>query len=169
MTIQSTDRPGPPFWSLKGFNLGLRLALPVAPAMIAFGLAVGATAARKGLDLMDSVLMNLLIYAGAAQLVAMEAWPQHFTATAIMGLAFICAVINARLVLITASLHPWLGPAAGMAGLSGAADHHRPELADRDALSRRGRLRRRRFPRLEPHALDRLDEREHGGLSAPVR
>ena len=78
--------------------------------MIAFGLAVGATAARKGLALIDSVLMNLLVYGGASQLVAMEAWPQHFTATAIMGLALICAVINARMLLITASLHPWLGP-----------------------------------------------------------
>ncbi len=110
MSIQSNDRAGAPFWSLKGFNLGMRLALPVAPAMVAFGLAVGATAARKGLTLIDSVLMNLLVYGGASQLVAMEIWPQHFTLAAITSLAIVCAVINARFILITASLHPWLGP-----------------------------------------------------------
>jgi predicted branched-subunit amino acid permease len=105
-----TDRPDPPYWSRAGLLDGLRLALPVVPAMIAFGLAVGATGARKGLALIDSVLMNILVYAGASQLVALENWPQHFTAGAIAGLALVCAVVNARMLLITATLHPWLGP-----------------------------------------------------------
>ena len=54
--------------------------------------------------------MNLLVYAGVSQLVAMEIWPQRFTLAAITSLAIICAIINARFLLITASLHPWLGP-----------------------------------------------------------
>jgi predicted branched-subunit amino acid permease len=110
MSIQNNDRAGAPYWSLKGFTLGMRLALPVAPAMVAFGLAVGAAAAGKGLALIESVLMNLLVYAGVSQLVAMEIWPQRFTLGAITSLAIICAIINARFLLITASLHPWLGP-----------------------------------------------------------
>ena len=69
----------PPPWTLAGFNLGLRLALPVLPGMMAFGLAVGATAARKGLGFADNLLMNLLVYAGMSQLVALEAWPERFT------------------------------------------------------------------------------------------
>jgi branched chain amino acid efflux pump len=95
--------------SLAGFNLGLRLALPVLPGMIAFGLAVGATAARKGFSFVDSLLMNVFVYAGMSQLVAMEVWPDTLNAAAIGALALLCATINARMLLITASLQPWLG------------------------------------------------------------
>jgi predicted branched-subunit amino acid permease len=107
MTAQHDDRAGR--WSMDGFQLGMRLALPVMPGMIAFGLAVGATAARKGLALLDSVLMNLLVYAGASQLVALEIWPQRFTAGAIAGMALVVATVNARMLLMSASLHQTLG------------------------------------------------------------
>ncbi len=107
MTVQHDTRAGR--WSMNGFRLGMRLALPVMPGMIAFGLAVGATAARKGLGLIDSVLMNLLVYAGASQLVAMEIWPQRFTAGAIAGIALVVATVNARMLLMSASLHQTLG------------------------------------------------------------
>jgi predicted branched-subunit amino acid permease len=110
MTTPPDPHPTPPHWTRAGFNLGLRLALPVVPAMIAFGLAVGATAERKGLSFIDNALMNLTVYAGMSQLVAMEIWPERFTLAAIAGLAVITATINARMLLITASLYPWLGP-----------------------------------------------------------
>jgi 4-azaleucine resistance transporter AzlC len=109
MTKHFDERAGPPPWSLAGFNLGLRLALPVLPGMIAFGLAVGATAARKGFSFLESAAMNLFVYAGMSQLVAMEVWPEHVTIGALAALALLCAVINARMLLITASLQPWLG------------------------------------------------------------
>jgi predicted branched-subunit amino acid permease len=111
MTARLPDAVGTrPSWSLAGFNLGARLALPVMPGMIAFGLAVGATASRKGFSLLDSLVMNLFVYAGTAQLVAMEAWPERLTTGAIAGLLVIVATINARMLLIGAALHPWLGP-----------------------------------------------------------
>src|SRR5205807_6774296 len=47
MTTNLDHRADPPAWSLVGFKLGLRLALPVLPGLIAFGLAVGATAASR--------------------------------------------------------------------------------------------------------------------------
>jgi 4-azaleucine resistance transporter AzlC len=77
--------------------------------MVAFGLAVGATAARKGFGFIDNLLMNVLVYAGMSQLVAMEVWPDEITAGALAGLAFLCVVINARFLMMSASLHPWLG------------------------------------------------------------
>jgi len=95
--------------SLAGFNLGARLALPVLPGMIAFGLAVGATAARKGFSFLDNLLMNLFVYAGMSQLVAMEAWPERFSVLALAALALLCATVNARMLLMSASLQPWLG------------------------------------------------------------
>ena len=48
MTNDPSDKSAVPPFTWPGFKLGLRLALPVVPGMVAFGLAVGATAARKG-------------------------------------------------------------------------------------------------------------------------
>jgi hypothetical protein len=109
MTTNLDDRAGPPQGSFAGFMLGVRFALPVLPGMVAFGLATGATAARQGFSFVDSLLMNLFVYAGMSQLVAMEVWPQRLTTAALGALALLCATINARMLLITASLQPWLG------------------------------------------------------------
>lgn len=109
--MQSVDPlpapPGPP-WTLAGFNLGMRLALPVIPAMTAFGLAVGATAARKGFSFVDNLLMNVFVYAGMSQLVAMEAWPERVTVGALAALAVLMITVNARMLLMSAALYPWL-------------------------------------------------------------
>jgi predicted branched-subunit amino acid permease len=109
MTAQFEKLAGPPPWSLAGFKLGLRLAVPVMPGMVAFGLAVGATAAQRGFSFIDHMLMNAFVYAGMSQVVAMEVWPQQITVAALAGLALLCVTINARLLLMTAALHPWLG------------------------------------------------------------
>jgi predicted branched-subunit amino acid permease len=61
MTTHSDESARGPRVSRAGFELGARLALPVLPGMIAFGLAVGATAARKGLSFLDNLLMNLFV------------------------------------------------------------------------------------------------------------
>jgi predicted branched-subunit amino acid permease len=99
-----------PTWSLAGLALGARLALPILPGMVAFALAVGATAARKGFSLFDMMLMNGFVYAGASQMVAMEIWPDRVTFGAIAALALVTATVNARLLLMGASLRPWLAP-----------------------------------------------------------
>ena len=86
----------------------MRLALPVLPGMIAFGLAVGATAARKGFSFFDNLVMNVVVYAGMSQLVAMEAWPERVTLGAMAGLAVLMITVNARMLLMSAALYPWL-------------------------------------------------------------
>lgn len=99
-----------PHWSLDGFALGVRLALPLLPGMIAFALAVGTTAARKGFTLVESLMMNGIVYAGASQMVAMEIWPDRLTAASIAALALVTATVNARMLLMGAALRPWFGP-----------------------------------------------------------
>ena len=96
-------------WTLAGFNLGMRLALPVLPGMIAFGLAVGATAARKGFSFVESLAMNVFVYAGMSQLVAMESWPERVTLGAMAALMVLMVTVNARMLLMSAALYPWLG------------------------------------------------------------
>jgi 4-azaleucine resistance transporter AzlC len=87
----------------------MRLALPVLPAMTAFGLAVGATAARKGFSFAENLVMNVFVYAGMSQLVAMEAWPERVTIGAMAALMVLMVTVNARMLLMSAALYPWLG------------------------------------------------------------
>lgn len=108
MTTHPDESARAPHLSRAGFEFGAQLALPVLPGMIAFGLAVGATAARKGFSFLDNFLMNLFVYAGMSQLVVMESWPERFSALALAGLALLCATVNARMLLMSASLQPWL-------------------------------------------------------------
>jgi predicted branched-subunit amino acid permease len=101
---------GAPIWSRSGWRQGFRLGVPVLAGMSLFGVAVGTTSARIGLDFVDMLLMNVFVYAGIAQMVAMEIWPQSMTWGAIAALALVVAVVNSRLLLMSASLQPWFAP-----------------------------------------------------------
>jgi predicted branched-subunit amino acid permease len=105
---KQTDSPAP-YWSLEGLVLGARMVLALLPGMVAFGIAVGSAEAAKGFTLVESLLMNLLVYAGMSQMVALEVWPQQMNAGALAGLALIAATVNARLLLLSAGMRPWLG------------------------------------------------------------
>ena len=107
--MNDKSTPAAPYWSAQGFWLGIRLILPLAPGMIAFAIAIGSTAAEKGLSFVESMLMNVLVYAGASQIVALGVWPEQMTASAIAGLALIAATVNARMLLLGAGFRPWLG------------------------------------------------------------
>jgi len=94
-------------WS--GFVQGMRLGLPVAPGIMAFGVVVGAAAARQGLTFVQSLAMNFLVCSGIAQLVALEIWPAFVTWGAVLTVAVLAAVVGARLFLMSVSMRPWLG------------------------------------------------------------
>ena len=94
-------------WS--GFVPGMRLGLPVAPGIMAFGVVVGAAAARQGLTFVQSLAMNFLVCSGIAQLVALEIWPAVVTWGAVLTVAVLAAVVGARLFLMSVSMRPWLG------------------------------------------------------------
>ncbi|MGO4738261.1 AzlC family ABC transporter permease [Bosea sp. 2KB_26] len=91
----------------RGMILGVRKISVVLPGIIVFAVAFGAAAAAKGLSLLETVMMSAIVYAGVAQLVAMELWRPEWTWGAIAGLAAVTATVNARMVLQGASLQPW--------------------------------------------------------------
>jgi predicted branched-subunit amino acid permease len=99
-----SEKPG---WS--SFVLGLRQGLPVTPGIMAFGLVVGAAAARQGLSFFQSLAMNFFVCSGIAQLVALEIWPSVLTWSAVLTVALLAAVIGARLFLMSVAMRPWLG------------------------------------------------------------
>lgn len=93
--------------TMAGLMLGARMIAPVILPVSLFGAAVGAVAAQKGLTLTELNVMNLFVYAGAAQLVALGFWQESWNAAAILNIALITATINARLFLMSAALRPW--------------------------------------------------------------
>lgn len=104
----------PPPWTLAGFRQGGWEILPLMPGLAAFAMAFGTVAARKGFHLIDALAMSGTVYAGVAQLVVVEAWPDRLTLPVIGGIVLVTALISSRFMLIGASLRPWLGsqPAA---------------------------------------------------------
>lgn len=87
-------------------RLGLSDIWPAALAAIPIGLLYGALAAGKGLSPLEVFLMSLLVFAGGAQFAAVELWA---TPAPIAALVFSTLLINARHVLMSASLAPKLG------------------------------------------------------------
>ncbi|WP_439496987.1 AzlC family ABC transporter permease [Bosea sp. (in: a-proteobacteria)] len=101
---------GPAVITWHGMLVGVRKVSVLMPGIIVFAVAFGAAAAAKGLSLLEAVLMSALVYAGVAQLVAMELWRPEWTWGAIAGVAAVTATVNARMVLQGASLQPWFAP-----------------------------------------------------------
>lgn len=84
---------------------GLVDIVPVIVAAVPIGLLYGALAAAKGLSVLEVGLMSLLVFAGGSQFTAVELWAQPVP---IATLVFSALLINARMVLMGASLGPKL-------------------------------------------------------------
>ena len=99
---------------MTAFRHGAWLTLPLLPGVFAFGMAFGTVAARKGFTLFETFAMSATVYAGMAQFIVLESWPDKLTLPAIAGAAVITGMVCMRFLLIGASLRPWLGssPAA---------------------------------------------------------
>lgn len=80
---------------------GIRDIAPAAVAAIPIGMLFGAVAAAKGLSIAEVALMSALVFAGGAQFAAIEIWAYPVPVAA---LAFSTLLINARHVLMGASL-----------------------------------------------------------------
>ena len=84
------------------------MTLPLLPGMIVFASAFGTAAAQKGLTLAQALGLSGFVFAGAAQMVGLEVWQATWTPAALVGIMALTAVINARMILMGASLQPWL-------------------------------------------------------------
>lgn len=89
----------------QGVWRGVRVALPLMPAMIPFGLIIGVIAESKGLSFLETVIMSATVFAGTSQLVALQIWSDP---APIFGATLACFVINLRLAPMGAALAPWL-------------------------------------------------------------
>ena len=99
------------------------------------GLLFGALSVGKGLSILEAGLMSILVFAGGAQFAALELWTWPVP---VLALAFSTLLINARHVLMGASLAPKFGEFSLFQRLLGASvlTDEAWALAERRALRR---------------------------------
>jgi predicted branched-subunit amino acid permease len=85
----------------------MRLMAPVLPGILVYALAFGTAAVDRGLTFGETVAMSAFVYAGASQMISLELWQKAWSPTALATLALVTATVNARYVLMGASLQPW--------------------------------------------------------------
>lgn len=98
------------FISLSGIREGAMLCMPGLPGVITFAVVFGTVAAQKGLSFAETLLINSVVFAGASQFVAMEIYSDPVTWGILVAMTGVTAAVNMRMLLIGASLRPWLGP-----------------------------------------------------------
>ncbi|MCK9918783.1 AzlC family ABC transporter permease [Microbacteriaceae bacterium K1510] len=106
MTTRSSQPA--PYWTFAAFREGVLVTLPVMPGLFAFGMAFGTVAARKGFTLFEAEVMSAAVFAGVAQIIVVDSWPQQFTLATILAAAAATFVICSRFLLIGASMRPLL-------------------------------------------------------------
>lgn len=84
---------------------GFRQLVPVSLFVAIFGAAFGLAAAQEGMSHATAALMSLLVFAGYAQFAALELWGEHVPLFTLIATVF---AINARHLLMGATLYPWL-------------------------------------------------------------
>ncbi|GAB7012235.1 AzlC family ABC transporter permease [Halolamina salina] len=103
MTSETEKREGVTF-TLDGAWEGFRRCLPVAAGVGGYGLVFGVVARQSGLSVAEAALMSATVFAGAAQLIAVELWADPVPIAAVLTTT---AVVNTRYVLMGAALRPW--------------------------------------------------------------
>lgn len=97
--------PGVHRWTTAGVRRGMIACIPVAVSVAAYGVVFGVLARQVGLTLLEVVLMNTVVFAGAAQTAALDLWSYPLPIAAIVTTVLL---INMRLLLLGAALRPWL-------------------------------------------------------------
>lgn len=94
-----------PSLTVKGTWEGFWRLMPLSLFVVAFGLAYGLAAVQAGLTEVEIVSMSILVFAGTAQFAALEVWGVQVPVIPLLVTTF---AINARHLLMGASLYPWL-------------------------------------------------------------
>ncbi|MBW7984416.1 AzlC family ABC transporter permease [Enterobacillus tribolii] len=84
---------------------GFRQLIPVSIFVAVFGAAFGLAASQKGLGQLPATMMSMLVFAGYAQFAALDLWADQVPLFTLIATVF---AINARHLLMGATLYPWL-------------------------------------------------------------
>lgn len=97
-------------FSMAGFRRGALGGQPLAISIVIYGVAFGLLAREVNLSLLESLLMSTFIYSGSAQLAAVSAMEggRLPVGPALLAITATVLLLNARYVLYSAALRPWL-------------------------------------------------------------
>ncbi|MEF3110441.1 AzlC family ABC transporter permease [Raoultella sp. WB_B2P2-3] len=84
---------------------GFRQLVPISLFVAVFGAAFGLAASQEGLSHLTATMMSLLVFAGYAQFATLGLWGEQVPLFTLMATVF---AINARHLLMGATLYPWL-------------------------------------------------------------
>lgn len=84
---------------------GFKQLIPISVFVAIFGAAFGLAASQAGLSDASILSMSMLVFAGASQFAALDLWGPHVPLLTLIITVF---AINARHLLMGASLYPWL-------------------------------------------------------------
>ncbi len=84
---------------------GFKQLVPLSLFVVVFGVAFGLAAEQTGLDNPAIIAMSALVFAGASQFAVLELWGAEVSLLPLVVTVF---AINARHLLMGASLYPWL-------------------------------------------------------------
>jgi predicted branched-subunit amino acid permease len=90
----------------KGVTAGALAVGALGPSVALYGIAFGIMAAAKGLSAIEAALFSALINAGGAQFATLQAWAEPVP---ILAVVFTTLAMNARYLLLGATLRPWMG------------------------------------------------------------
>lgn len=105
MPAEETTLAAPGGSTVHEFFSGVREAAPIVLGYLPIGFAYGIIAVKTGLSTLETVLMSVLVYAGASQFIAVGL----IGAGAEWGTIVITTfLVNLRHLLMSAALFPWL-------------------------------------------------------------
>lgn len=87
----------------KIFLFGFREMLPITTGAIPFGAVMGTVCSEAGFSFFQTISMNLVVYAGAAQLAATDLMTKHAAGWVVVLTGL---VINLRFLLYSAAMSP---------------------------------------------------------------
>lgn len=101
-----SPRPAAPPFTWRGLVAGAVDCWPLYPTIFVIGLAFGMMADVLGITTLEAMLISGLVYAGGAQMAALQAWSEPLS---LLALVLTVGAMNARYLLMGASLRPWYG------------------------------------------------------------
>jgi predicted branched-subunit amino acid permease len=99
------------------FRFGFIKILPIMTGVVPFGAVVGSAAADAGLNVSQTMLFNIFVFAGASQLAAIDLMTKGGT---IVVVVLTGLIINLRFLLYSAAISPVLSGAGFWAKIFGA-------------------------------------------------
>ena len=105
---QRRDRTNPPKVSaarISGWRRGVLEASPIVMGYIPVGFAYGVLAQKAGISPLNTILMSVIVYAGASQFIAVGLFAAQLPALTIVLTTF---VVNLRHMILSSALAPYL-------------------------------------------------------------